>query len=428
VQPPESPSHRLTRWLAAAPVPLFSTYAVAAAFATYFCMYAVRKPFTAASYADQSAFGLELKSALVISQVFGYALSKMLGIKFNSELPPARRLLALLGLIAAAELALVGFALAPAELQVLALFCNGLPLGAVWGLVFSFLEGRRSSEILGAGLSCSYIVASGFVKSVGAALLARGVPEQWMPAATGLLFLPGFVLSACGLSLLPAPSREDVAARVGRAPMFRAQRRAFVARYWPGLAGLVLVYALLTALRDFRDNFAAELWQGLGTGGAPEVFTRSEVPIAFAVMLVLSLLYRLRDNRLGLLVTFAIMTAGTVLVGLSTLLWDAGRIGGMSWMILVGLGLYLGYVPYGCVLFDRMIASLGVVATAVFLIYVSDAVAYPGSVVALLVKQFAQPDRSFLQFFRWFAYVTAVAGTALLVASGAYFLRRSRSA
>src|SRR5690606_34748483 len=103
---------------------------------------------------------------LVVSQVAGYALSKAAGIKFNSELPHRLRALALVGLIVWAELALIVFALVPPEGKVVAIFVNGLPLGAVWGVVFSFLEGRRSSEILGAALSCSYIVASGAVKTV----------------------------------------------------------------------------------------------------------------------------------------------------------------------------------------------------------------------------------------------------------------------
>ena len=45
-------------------------------------------------------------------------------------------------------------------------------------------------------------------------------------------------------------------------------------------------------------------------------------------------------------------------------------------MILNGLGVYLAYVPYGSVLFDRLIASTGVVSTAVFAIYVADFIGY----------------------------------------------------
>ncbi|MCG8425033.1 MAG: DUF5690 family protein [Proteobacteria bacterium] len=420
-------ANKLTAWLARAPAWLFSLYAVAMAFTTYFCMYSYRKPFAAASYEGLAAGSLELKSALVISQLMGYALSKFLGIKVNSEMPRHRRIWALILLIAWAEIALVIFAVVPSEAKIVAIFFNGVPLGMVWGLVFSFLEGRQTSEILGAGLSCSYIVASGAVKSVGKWLMTQhDIDQFWMPALTGLMFLPLFLLTAYGLHLLPHPSEQDVEVRVSRVPMHRRERRVFALRYWLGFAFLVFVYLFLTAYRDYRDNFAAELWDDMGYASAPEVFTISELPIAFSVMAVLSLLYLIKDNRLGMLGTFIIMITGSLLVFLSTLLYDLGMLSGMVYMILVGLGLYLAYVPYGCVLFDRMIAALGVVATSVFLIYVSDAVGYSGSVAVRLYKDLGQPDLSELDFFRQFSYATGISTTILFSLSGIYFMRRAR--
>ena len=421
-----SGEHRVTRWLARASPALFATYAVTMAFTTYFAMYSYRKPFAAATYADDTFWILDLKSALIISQLCGYALSKFLGIKFNSEMPPQRRAWALVFLIVWAELALVVFAVMPPGGKVFALFLNGLPLGTIWGVVFSFLEGRRTSEILGAGLSCAYVVASGAVKSIGALLLGSGIDEAWMPAVTGAMFLPIFLAAVYGLSLIPPPNAGDVAARTHREPMNAADRKAFVLRFLPGLFLLVIVYLFLTAYRDFRDNYAAEIWADLGQGDEAGVFTLTEIPIAMSVMVVLGLLYLVKDNKRGLLLTYVIMGTGALLVGVSTLLFDGGAIGPRTWMILVGLGLYLGYVPYGCVLFDRMIAALGIVATAVFLIYVSDAVAYGGSVGIVLYKTLGQADISKLQFFRYFSYATSAACVLFLAISGAYFLRRAK--
>lgn len=418
--------HPITRRLARAGVAPFAIYAVAMAFATYFAMYSYRKPFAAAHFAGQSVFGLDLKSVLIISQLCGYALSKFLGVKVNSEMRPARRAWALVILIVWAEAALVLFAVLPPGGKVIALFLNGLPLGTVWGVVFSFLEGRQTSEILGAGLSCAYVVASGAVKSVGAMLLGAGITEAWMPAVTGLLFLPLFLAAVYGLSLIPPPSAADVAARTEREPMSGAERRAFLRRFFPGLLLLVIVYLFLTSYRDFRDNYAAEIWADLGAGQQSSLFTLTEIPIAMSVMLALGLLFLVKNNRRGLAWTYAIMTAGSALVGVATLLFDLGIISPLVWMTLIGLGLYLGYVPYGCVLFDRTIAALGIVATAVFLIYVSDAVAYSGSVAIVLYKTLGQASVSKLQFFRYFSYTTSVVCTLFFAFSGAYFLRRAR--
>ncbi|MCP4449253.1 MAG: sugar porter family MFS transporter [Myxococcales bacterium] len=415
-------------WLSRTSVFWFAIYAVVSAFTTYFCMYSFRRPFAAAVYEGSEFWVFDLKNALVISQLIGYALSKFVGIRFNSELVHRHRLKALVGLILWAELALLLFAVLPPGGKVLAIFLNGLPLGAVWGIVFSFLEGRRSSELLGAGLSCSYIVASGFVKSAGKWLMESGVPESWMPVATGAAFLPLFVIAAYALSLLPPPSVVDIEERSLRAPMQAKERRAFVRSYWPGLCLLVLTYLFLTSYRDFRENYAAEIWKEVGMGDSALIFTKTEVPIAAVVMLTLGLLYLIRDNRRGLLAAYVIMIGGSLLIGISTLLFDMGVIAPTWWMTLVGLGLYMGYVPYGCVLFDRKIAALQTVATAVFLIYISDAVAYGGSVLAVLYKELGQSQTSWLLFFRGFSYLTSVVCTAALVVSAVYFLRKTKRA
>ena len=263
------------------------------------------------------------------------------------------------------------------------------------------------------------------MKSVGAWLVAAGVPPVWMPFVTGLIFLTPFLVAVYLLRLLPAPSADDEAARTAREPMVGHQRLAFVKRFALGLFSLTALYTLLTAYRDIRDNFAPEIWRGLGYGGKPEVFTLSEIPVAFAVMLALALIYRVRDNRRALLLVHALMAFGAVLIGVATLLHGAGAISGFAWMITIGVGLYLGYVPYGCVLFDRLIAATGTVGTAVFMIYVTDALGYTGSVTVMLIKNFTDVRVSWLAFFQGFSYVTAAACTAAFAVSAWYFARRT---
>ena len=50
-------------------------------------------------------------------------------------------------------------------------------------------------------------------------------------------------------------------------------RAAFLGAYGPGVLLLVLAYVLFTAVRDFRDNFAAEIWAALGHAKAAAMFT-----------------------------------------------------------------------------------------------------------------------------------------------------------
>ncbi|MEM6992216.1 MAG: DUF5690 family protein, partial [Myxococcota bacterium] len=347
------------------------------------------------------------------------------GIKFVAEITPSRRAAALLTLVGLAELALIVFGAVGPTGKVVAIFFNGLPLGAVWGLVFGFLEGRRTSELLGAGLSAAYIVASGAVKSVGAATMQWGVPETWMPATTGLLFAPVFVIAVWALRQLPPPNAEDAAARTKREPMHGPARRAFVLRFGFGLFALTALYTVLTAYRNFRDDFAKEIWAALGHGDEPQIFTVSEVPVALTVLAALALIYRIQDNRRAFFAIHWLMMAGTAMLAVATLAFDAGIIDGITWMILLGIGLYLAYVPYGCVLFDRLIATTNAVGTAVFMIFVTDAFGYVGAIATNLIKNFSGAELSWLAFFRGFSYVTAAVCTVSFMASAWYFAGRT---
>ncbi len=417
---------RLTQWLASMPVPVFMSFATASAFSTYFCMYAFRKPFSAATYEGLQFLGtgVGLKTAFVVSQIVGYALSKVIGIKVCSEVTRDYRSRMLVAMIVIAEGALLLFAVLPNNLKVVAILLNGLPLGMVWGLVVWYLEGRRTSEMLLAGLSCSFIVASGVVKDIGRWLMsAHQVDQFWMPFVTGMIFLPPFVLSVWLLNQLPQPTNEDVQARVQRQTMDGNQRWQFVIRFLPGLVLLMIAYFFLTAYRDYRDNFGVEIFQQLGYGeNETAIFTRCELAVAFGVLGALAMLNLIKNNRLGLIGAFAIMISGVLMMGVGTLLHDADKIGGLTWMVLCGLGSYLAYVPYGTVLFDRLIASTRAVGTAVFTIYVADAIGYGGAITVLLSKDLVAGDVSRLDFFRYLTYFMSILGTVLLIAGCCYFL------
>ncbi len=418
-------ANRFRDWLSRAPAPVFALYGGLMAFGAYFAMYAFRKPFTVASFAAAAPVLVEYKIALVIAQVLGYALSKVAGIKVISEMPPQRRAAAILVLIGAAEAALVLFALIPAPWNIACLFANGLALGMIWGLVFGFLEGRRLTELLGAMLCASFIVSSGVVKSVGEAVMLWGwANEYWMPALTGLLFTPLLLFCVGGLALLPPPNAEDERLRVARTPMDGNARHAMLAAFAPGLIALIVVYVGLTALRDFRDNFAVEIWSGLGFKNNAEIFTLSELPVAAIVLATLALLMFIRDNRRAFLANLVLVGIGLVLAGVSSLAFEAHWIGPVSWMITLGAGLYLGYTPFNALLFDRFIAASGRTGTAGFLIYVADAAGYLSSVALLIFYNFAGVRISWVKFLAGISYTAALTGVLLVAGAGLYFHRR----
>ncbi len=420
------PIAAVRRLLEAAPSWAFGIYAGLMTFGTYFSIYAFRKAFAAAHFAGlPPVLAVDYKVALVIAQVFGYALAKLIGVRVIAELPPHRRIagIALQSLIA--EAALVLFAVIPVPWNIAAMFVDGLALGMIWGMVFGFVEGRRQSDMIGAMLCASFVISSGVMKSVGTLVMnAHIAGEWWMPAVTGALFLPLLGLCLFGLATLPPPSAADIAERVERVPMDAAARRTLVHRFGPGLLALVLLYVLLTALRDFRDNFSAEIWAELGLGGNAELFSLTELPISVMVLGVLATLTLIRDNKRALVVNFVLIALGLALAALASLAFMAHWIGPIVWMTALGGGLYLAYTPFNGMLFDRLVAASGSVGNAGFLIYVADSGGYGGSVALLLLRNVPGLRLPWTQSLIDAGIACGTLGMALMIWAAIYFRRK----
>lgn len=405
----------------------FITKASLAAFGVYFCMYAFRKPFAVATFEGLSVFGIDYKILLIIAQVVGYMLSKVIGIKVISELKPQQRLAYLLGLIGIAEIALLLFGLVNKPYNIIFMFINGLPLGMIWGIVFSYLEGRKYTEIMGVVLCTSFIVSSGVVKSIGLWVMAFwGVSPFWMPAVTGALFILPLLVFAWLLETITQPTAEDIALRVKRVPMNKRERKSVMRQFALPLFILILFYTLLTAFRDLRDNYARELWDALGYAGDISVYSTSEIAVAVLVLAILASVYAIKDNFNALLTYHGILLIGTCSMGLATFLMQWGHLNPFYWMVISGFGLYICYVPFNALFFDRFIAAFRINGNAGFLIYLADAFGYLGSMAILLYKNFGMSEISWLQFFINGTYVLALSGTIIVVISFFHLRKKHR--
>jgi hypothetical protein len=421
-----SGNQKISAWLKNTSAFNFSSYCIVAAFTTYFCMYAFRRPFSVATYEGLTLWGMDYKIILIISQVLGYMTSKFIGISVISSMPANRRTFYLLLFIVIAEFWLFIFGLAPYPFGFIFLFLNGLPLGLIWGLVFSFLEGRRITEVLAAGLSASYILSSGTVKSTGKWLILNyNVAETWMPFLTGLVYIIPLIAGVWMLSMIPAPTATEETERSKREPMARSDRKRLLRDNWTLLFFMLIVYCFLQAYRDFRDNFAADMWIELGYSGSSRIFTLTEVPVALIVLIILGALYKIADNKKAVLVNHAMIALGIILIWLSSVLLDAKLLSPVFWSILTGTGVYMAYVPFNSILFDRMVAMLRYKSNAGYLIYLADSIGYMGSIVVLLAKNFFASDISPFKFLVEASIYYALA-PVILIAFSAYRLTISR--
>jgi MFS family permease len=394
------------------------------AFLAYTSVYAYRKPFTVATYDNLVFAGIKYQTLLIICQGLGYMLSKFFGIRFIAELGRYGRWKTSAILIGTAWLSLGIFALLPAPWGLLCLFVNGFVLGFMWGIVFSYVEGRRATDFIGAVMAVSFIFAGGFTRSV--ALWLRDswqVGEQWLAFVTGCLFIVPLALLLYLLEKTPPPDENDVLERTQRLPMTGKERRQFFKRFGSGVIAVTVGYLFLTIMRDVRDNFMVNIFSELGYGSKPAIFTQTETSISLVILLVMGLLVFVRKNIRALKLVHVVVITGFLLAGISSALFITGLLNGLLWMQLVGLGLYMGYIPFNCIFFERLIAAFKITGNVGFLIYVVDAWGYLGSSAVMLSKEVFKLNLTWTQFYPISVVIFCIVGLLGTIYSWIYFSR-----
>ena len=235
---------------------LFVLWAGGTALLSYSLVYALRKPFTAAEFEGLQVYGMDYKIAVSIIQLLGYVSAKLLGIKYISELRPEGRLKFIIGSAALSEISLIAFGVLPIPYNIVALYFNGLSLGCMWGVIFSFLEGRRTTDILASIMGVSMALSSGVAKSLGLyALNQLHVSEFWMPALIGAAAFPLLCFTGWMMTRFPRPTEADIASRSERVTLNGHQRWALFRRFMPVLILLFGANLLLTVQRDIKEDF-----------------------------------------------------------------------------------------------------------------------------------------------------------------------------
>ena len=395
-------------------------WVLVAAFGTYFCMYGFRKPYTAATYADASFFGINYKILLIIAQTLGYVIAKWAGIKIVSEIKPHQRIAAILGLIGFAELMLFFFGIVPRPWNIACLFLNGLPLGVIFGLVLGFVEGRNNTEFLIAGLCASFIISDGVSKSVGTLLLGLGISENWMPFFAGLVFLIPTLIFTTMLAFAPPQSEADIVKRSARKPMDAKDRVDFFMKYAPGIIGITLIYLFVTLLRSIRADFAVELWTGLGYRQTPVLFTQSELIVSFGIIIIIGLAVLIRDNYKAFRFSLIISLTGFCILLLTVTGLSVG-LDKFYFMVLAGLGVYIPYVAVHAIVFERLIAITREKANVGFLMYIVDSVGYTGYIILMFFRYLAPSTESILSIFLKLCIGLGIAGVLIIIFCFAYF-------
>lgn len=382
---------------------LLILWAGGAALLSYSLVYALRKPYTAASFEGLTFMGSDYKVAVTTIQILGYVIAKFFGIKIISELKKENRFRFFVGSAILAELALVGFGLLEAPYNVAAMFVNGLSLGCMWGVIFSFIEGRKVTDILASLLGVSMVFSSGVAKSFGLFVMNEMQIDQfWMPAVIGGFALPLLVFMGYMLKRLPQPTAEDIALRNERVVLDGKGRVALFRKYAPILTLLFIGNFMLLVLRDIKEDFLVNILDM--SNQSSWLFARIDTIVTLIILGIFALFAFFRSNIRALLWLMTLVIAGCLTMTYVSFHYETLDLKPVTWLFIQSLSLYIAYLTFQTIFFDRFIACFRIKGNVGFFIALIDFIGYLGTVTLLSTKEFLNIE------LEWFALFNHIAG------------------
>lgn len=404
---------------------LFILWAGGAALLSYSLVYALRKPYTAAMFDGFEVFGMDYKVVVTIAQIVGYVISKFIGIKLISELKRENRLKYILCFIVLAEVSLVLFGLLPAPYNIGAMLLNGLSLGCMWGIIFSFIEGRRMTDILASLLGVSMVISSGTAKSAGLYVMnSLNISEFWMPALIGAVALPLLALLGYVLNTLPQPTAEDIAMKSERETLNGEQRWQLFRNFMPFLTLLFIANVVLVILRDIKEDFLVKIIDV--SNYSSWMFAQVDSVVTVIILVIFGLMVFVKSNLKALTVLLSLIIVCMVVMSVVSFGHEQLHLNPVTWLFIQSLCLYMAYLTFQTIFFDRFIACFKIRGNVGFFIAMNDFLGYTGTVIVLVIKEFMSPDINWAVFYNQMAGYVGIICLVAFICSLVYLHQRYR--
>ena len=383
---------------------------------------------------------IDLQVAFSLAFSFGFGLAKMPGVIVMTGQYFHSHRLTVLGSVMVVSMLIHGlgifcFARAPLH-QVTCVFFSTFFQSWIFGGLFSYLEGRKCTETLVAIVMCLYTFAGPASRSAARFVLEVGVPVSKMPLVLGATTCPVAVvlLYLADRSRGVRPSAADIQERAQRKPVGPRVQWQFMCDNALGLFCLILSLTLMSSLRSLREFYGQDIFTAALHRQTPPssiFFFLVDVPGSLMACGVMLSFNRFSDNGVALRAMMGVAyLCACVLLGASEMS-QAEMIGGQAWCILAGVCIYSGYGIMCGPWYDRLVAATKFEGTCTFLIFISDAAAFTGTIALLLYQIFFVPETqdgvgpgTSLTSFMAFLYFCCMAMVVLLVAGIAYYTKK----
>ena len=230
-----------------------------------------------------------------------------------------------------------------------------------------------------------------------------------MPAVIGGVALPILIFMGYMLKRLPHPTAEDIALRNERVVLDHKGRVNLFIQYAPILTLLFVGNFMLLVLRDIKEDFLVNILDI--SNQSSWLFAQIDSIVTLIILGIFSLFIFCRNNIHALMWLMTLVVIGCMTMTFVSFNYKALDLKPVTWLLIQSLSLYIAYLTFQTIFFDRFIACFRIKGNVGFFIAIIDFIGYVGTVSLLSTKEFLQID------IEWFALYNNMAGTVGTICS-----------
>lgn len=203
------------------------------------------------------------------------------------------------------------------------------------------------------------------------------------------------------LKRLPQPTAEDIALRNERVTLDGKGRRALFRKYAPILSLIFVGNFMLLMLRDIKEDFLVNILDV--SNQSSWMFARIDTIVTLIILGIFTLFIFFRSNINALLWMMTLVVAGCLTMTYVSYHYETLDLKPVVWLFVESLSLYIAYLTFQTVFFDRFIACFRIKGNVGFFIAMIDFIGYMGTVALLSAKEL------FNIYIEWFALFNHIA-------------------
>ncbi len=171
---------------------------------------------------------------------------------------------------------------------------------------------------------------------------------------------------------------------------------------------ITIAYGAANMFQGYRNYYAIHLWEELYPNGfSPWIYTEAELISGVIALSMYAGIFFIKRERWAFYAVIGLMLFGCLWMFIPTICYRySGKYSGVAWNYLVGVGIYLAYVPPGAIIYDKFMSVINANVTAVYPIYITGTFGSICSLVILIIAPIYF-NNNYVYFFELLSYITA---------------------